>query len=129
MRMHKNEMSKCVVLVFLGFALAGARAGTTWTGGGASPSWGDAGNWGGALPAFDGTETLVSNQGMEIPVIGAASSSSVDQSQERKAEFLVFDISRQHAEWNILVRRFNLNLQEKAFFETQSQRFRVSVNS
>ena len=74
------------------------------------------------------TETLISNQGMEIPVIGAASSSSVDQSMERKAEFLVFDVSRSHAEWSILARRFNLNLQEKAFTETQSQQFRVSVN-
>jgi fibronectin-binding autotransporter adhesin len=33
-------------------------AGTTWTGGGIDTSWGTAGNWGGALPLFNGTEAI-----------------------------------------------------------------------
>jgi len=53
--MTKRIMTALCVVVLAGGA---ASAGTTWTGGGAGASWGAAGNWGGALPAFDGTETL-----------------------------------------------------------------------
>ena len=38
--------------------LSNAVAGTVWDGGGGTPTWSDAGNWGGATPAFDGSETL-----------------------------------------------------------------------
>ncbi|MBS0659089.1 MAG: autotransporter-associated beta strand repeat-containing protein [Verrucomicrobia bacterium] len=41
-----------LVLSLLGLAAAPAFAGNTWTGGGASGNWSDAGNWGGSAPTY-----------------------------------------------------------------------------
>ena len=40
-----------------------ALGGTTWTGNGPGTSWGTAGNWGGALPPFDGTASVAVGSG------------------------------------------------------------------
>ncbi len=48
----------CALCVVLLLAATSVQAGTTWTGGGSGASWGTAGNWGGALPLFNGTETI-----------------------------------------------------------------------
>ena len=57
----KMQCLKTRLIVAFGVALVilvPAHAGTTWTGDGLDGSWGDTNNWGGALPAFDGTETI-----------------------------------------------------------------------
>ena len=73
-------------------------------------------------------EKLPCCKGYEIPVIGAASSSSINQKKARKAEFLLFDITDKDQHWHIQMRNFNLDLKQKEFTQTQASTFTVKSN-
>ena len=75
-----------------------------------------------------GIETLSCKQGINTPVVGAASSSSVDQRNSYKAEYLLFDVTRTTESWCIHMRNFNLHLAQKKFIETNSTTFFVAAN-
>jgi autotransporter-associated beta strand protein len=65
-RLPIDKKLRSLRAVFFGLTLLAplpASAGTTWDGGGANASWGTAGNWGGALPAFDGTSSITIGSG------------------------------------------------------------------
>lgn len=71
------------------------------------------------------TEKLSCRNGIDIPVIGAASSSSIEKKETRKAEFLLFDVLYRDSAWHIDMRNFNLDPQKKEFTESNTQKFTV----
>lgn len=71
-------------------------------------------------------ELLQSHTGKNIAIIGASSSSTTNQENSRKAEFLVFDVSSIDNTWNISVRNFLLNNHQQRFIEAKQHSFSFS---
>lgn len=73
-------------------------------------------------------EILNCQRKIGIPVIGAASSSSVSQKKQYKAEFLLFDVSTEGQNWKIQMQNFNLDLPNRDFVTTSTHTFNMPIN-
>ena len=72
-------------------------------------------------------DSLPCNRQYRIPVIGMASSSSVNQSKNYQAEFLVFDICQKSAYWQIDQQSYKLNMHSKQFAAQPKQTRQLPV--
>ena len=57
------------------------------------------------------------------PIIGMSSSSSINQTKDYKAEFLLFDISKKAQGWSINKQSYTLDIDQKKFIATTQQEF------
>jgi 3',5'-cyclic AMP phosphodiesterase CpdA len=68
-------------------------------------------------------DSIQSNDNTEIPIIGMSSSSSTQQAHNYKAEFLLFDVSKNQSSWSIHKRNYTLDIKQKIFIPTTQQEF------
>ncbi len=66
-------------------------------------------------------ETIDAHNHKKIPVIGASSSSSISQSENYKAEFLLFNIAQKEHSWKIQKQNYILDIQQKNFIAATCQ--------
>ncbi len=72
-------------------------------------------------------EVLDSKNGFQIPVIGMSSSSSMNQLDKYKAEFIVFDIQKSHTHWQIQSQNHTLDLNQQTFIHSHTENFNVHL--
>ena len=65
-------------------------------------------------------ENVQTNRTIKIPVVGAASSSSIEQQDQRRAEFILFDVSKNDTSWDIKSHSYTLNIAQKRVHSNQS---------
>ena len=70
-------------------------------------------------------ENLSCVRNINTPIIGSASSSTNDQSTKRNAEYLLYEVSQKDTNWNIAVKHFNLDLNQKKFIQTNQHLFAI----
>ena len=73
-------------------------------------------------------ETMSYKNCFDIPVVGAASCSSVSQTKQYCAEFLLFDVTRKDESWEISMQNFQLELANKQFNSVMQKSFHMPVS-
>ena len=73
-------------------------------------------------------ETLNCQRNVRVPIIGAASSSSISRKEQYHAEFLLFDVSLKSENWNIKVQNYKLDLPNKNFIVTSTRTFKMPAS-
>lgn len=61
------------------------------------------------------TDNISINTNKQIPVIGMSSSSSISQEHGYQAEFLIFEVKKNHDAWNINKQSYTLDINEHRF--------------
>ncbi len=66
-------------------------------------------------------ESIVCDNQVELPIVGMSSTSSISKKPGYQAEFLLFDICRQHQHWSVLKQSYTLDMKVKKFIANEPQ--------